>query len=279
MKNPLVFFFIIASFYSFNTIPAQTNQENNNIWHKAADDAADFFDVGFGLAESPFNFSVNDWLTTGAIAGGTALLFMADKSARKFAMSNQTDLNNKIFNFDNYYGNIYTAVFTVGLYGYGLFTNNNGIRKLGLQAAEAFIYSGLITGALKILIGRRRPYAGDSHLFFKPLQLTNNDFQSLPSGHTTIAFAVSTVMAHYFDNIFWKSFWYGAAGMVAFSRVYHNQHWVSDVFLGSAVGFFVGNFIVHRDEKGKDSDDVGFRYKIYPSVLVNGIGLSFNAQF
>ena len=107
---------------------------------------------------------------------------------------------------------------------------------MGLRATEAFVYSGIITAGLKVLIGRWRPYAGKDHLFFKPFQFNNDDYVSLPSGHTTVSFAVSTVLAKSMDNPYWKIFWYGSAGLVGVSRIYHNKHWLSDVFLGSVIG-------------------------------------------
>lgn len=240
---------LIAVLLTVNLIVAQNNRNDKNITQTFLNDAVDAFDVGIATIKQPLNFSQKDWLTVGSIVGGTALLFTVDKDIRKFALANQTNLNNKIFNFDSFYGNGYTAFFTAGLYGVGLFTGNSAIRKLGLDASEAFIISGITTGILKIVIGRRRPYGGDSHLFLKPFQLPNNDYHSLPSGHTTVAFAVSTVMAQYLKNISWKIFWYGAAGMVAASRIYHNQHWASDVFLGAAVGYFVGKFVVQFNNK------------------------------
>ena len=219
-------------------------------------------------------FSQNDWLAVGAIASGTALFFTVDKNIKNFALNNQTSLNNNIFKVDTYYGSGYTALFTAGIYGVGLFTQNNEIRKLGLHASEAFIISGLVTGIFKIIIGRRRPYAGESNLIFKPFQFTNNDYQSLPSGHTTVAFAVSTVMANFSKNIFWKSFWYTAAGLTAASRIYHNKHWASDVFLGATIGYFVGEFVVDFNSKKKTELS---SLNISPILSFNkvGIGIRF----
>ena len=91
-----------------------------------------------------------------------------------------------------------------------------------------------------------------------------------------VAFAVSTVMADYSDNLFWKSFWYGGAGLVALSRVYHNQHWVSDVFLGGAIGFFVGNFI---NDYGEKHSKVLSNLKVYPKIGFNQIGLGLLCHF
>ena len=33
---------------------------------------------------------------------------------------------------------------------------------------------------------------------------------------------------------------YGSASLVALARMYHNQHWASDVVLGAGIGTFAG---------------------------------------
>lgn len=274
MINRQQFYFaVIGILLSFNINFGQNTVNNKSIPKLFMSDVYNALDVGVATFKQPLEFSQNDWLTVGSIVGGTALLFTADKSIRKFALANQTNFNNKIFNFDSFYGNGYTAIFTAGLYGIGLFSGSSNIRELGLHASEAFIISGLVTGILKVMIGRRRPYAGDSHMFFKPFQLTNNDYQALPSGHTTVAFAVSTVMAHYLDNIYWKSFWYSTAGMVALSRIYHNKHWASDVFLGTAVGYFVGKFVVNFNNEGKTNYS---KIHVYPYFTLNRVGFAIS---
>jgi len=235
---------------------------------------SDFYsavDDGLKVAESPLEFSQSDWMTVGIITAGTAALFTADKSFRSVAIANQSNLNNAVFGIDRFYGSGYTTLLTAGIYGAGLFTGNEQIRKLGLYSSEALIFSGIVTTVLKVVIGRRRPYAGNSNLFFKPPQFFDNDYQSLPSGHTTVAFAVSTVLAKSVDNIYWKIFWYGAAGATALSRIYHNQHWVSDVFLGAAIGYYVGKFIVKINKTGSVNNS---SVRIFPSVSFNGVGVS-----
>jgi membrane-associated phospholipid phosphatase len=265
---------LITILLTANLIVAQNNTNDKSIPQTFLNDAVDAFNVGIETIKQPLNFSQKNWLTVGSIVSGTALLITVDKDIRKFALANQTNLNNKIFNFDSFYGNGYTAFFTAGLYGVGLFTGKTAIRKLGLHASEAFIISGIVTGILKILIGRRRPYGGNSQLFFRPFQLTNNDYHSLPSGHTTVAFAISTVMAQYLRNISWKIFWYGSAGMVAASRIYHNQHWASDVFLGAAVGYFVGKFVSNVN-KGAYLSYGKYKIRTFVSISKIGITVSF----
>ncbi len=50
-------------------------------------------------------------------------------------------------------------------------------------------------------------------------------------------------MANEIDNFFWKIGWYSLAGLVGYARIYHNQHWFSDVLMGAAIGYFSGEFV------------------------------------
>ncbi len=214
-------------------------------------DLIHFIRVGFGIATAPLVFDKSDWRNVGISIAATASLFFIDKTIKQWALANQNKTDDFLFYLDHYYGKGYSLIFTWGLYGYGALMGNERLRKLGRNATEAFVFSGAITGAIKLLVGRRRPYAGDNHLFFHPFQFSNNDFQAMPSGHTTVSFAVSTVMAKSIDNFYWKLFWYGSAALVGASRIYHNQHWLSDVTMGALIGYSVGNYVVHYDRRSQ----------------------------
>ncbi len=233
-------------------------------------DAKHFAEVGFGLLASPFMFNGQDWARVGLTVSGTGLLFTTDKSVKDFALRNQNKLNDHIFKVDSYHGNYYSLFLACGIYGYGALAGNNKIRKTGLHAAEAFIYSGAITSVFKYIIGRRRPYAGGGHLFLRSFQFSSNDYHSLPSGHTTVSFAVSTVLAKSVNNIYWKVFWYGSAGLVGASRIYHNKHWLADVFLGAVIGYTVGDYVTGFD--GNEQPRL-FGKHIQPYLGYNTVGL------
>jgi len=225
--------------------------------------------VGSGITA----FKKNDLIKLGIITGSTILLFYVDKDLKQFAQNHKSSQNDKIFNFDSFYGNAYNAGLTFGIYGAGLIFKDKNIRRTGLKSMEAFVFSGMITTVLKILIGRRRPYGGDNHLFFKPFQ-TESLYKSLPSGHTTVSFAVSTVIAKSVENPVWKVFWYSAAGMVGASRIYHNAHWASDVFLGGIIGYTVADFLV---KTGNNSDnEYRIIKKISPAIGSNFIGIKLS---
>lgn len=252
LKNRSFRYFIIFTFFLFGSTNASARELSADATLSLfqasilKSDTKDFIAVGKSLAVAALHFHRKQWLELGGVAATTGLLFQLDSATKIFSLDHQNSTNNFIFNADHFYGNGYTVLGTMGLYGAGYLLRNEKLRFLGLQTAEAAGYAGSLTVALKILLGRRRPFGGDNPFYFKPFQI-NNLYNSLPSGHTTVAFAVSTVMAKSCSNRYWKMFWYSAAALVAASRIYHNQHWVSDVFLGGAIGYSVGSFVVHFD--------------------------------
>jgi membrane-associated phospholipid phosphatase len=70
---------------------------------------------------------------------------------------------------------------------------------------------------------------------------------SFPSGHAASAFAIATVVSRRYSNHRWVPVVaYATAGLVAFTRISSDAHFVSDAFFGSALGYAVGRFVVLR---------------------------------
>jgi membrane-associated phospholipid phosphatase len=68
---------------------------------------------------------------------------------------------------------------------------------------------------------------------------------SFPSGHTIAAFSVATIVARRYANHRWIPYAaYGLAAVVGFSRVSLSAHFLSDVFMGAALGYSVSRFAV-----------------------------------
>lgn len=218
-------------------------------------DFNDFLKVGGDFFTAPLHFDSGDranFAITTVIIGGS---FFLDNTVRKFSQQDHTKFKDKLFDIDQYYTTSYAAIATAGIYGVGLFSGNDKIRNLGVQLGEAALYAGVITVTLKSLLGRSRPYAQRGHADFNPFSVSD-DKVSFPSGHATMAFAFSTVMAHQIDNIFWKTGWFGAAGLVCYARMYHNDHWLSDVLMGAVIGYFAGRFVVNHPLNNKGNEEV-----------------------
>lgn len=242
MKRPLARTMIFLLFV-FGSLTAQTD-------YSAAikADFNHFFGVGKALLTAPLRIDQRQAQRWALIAGITLALTPVDDDVHTFALNHQSSGGDNLFAIDRYYGHIYSFTLPVGIYLYGLVFHKDRVRQTGLKTAEAFLYAGAITQTLKILIGRRRPENGDGQYFFKPFQWTDDRYQAFPSGHATLSFAMSTVLAKSVDNIYWKIFWYGSAVLVSGARMYHERHWPSDVFFGAVIGYSVGSFVARRDQ-------------------------------
>jgi membrane-associated phospholipid phosphatase len=145
-----------------------------------------------------------------------------------------------------------------GTYGYGLIFKDPKIRNLGLQLIESCAYSGITTIALKSIAGRSRPYLNKGNMTWNPFK-TDNDQLSFPSGHATLSFAFCTIMANHIDNVYWKIGWFTAAAVVSTARIYHDQHWLSDVIAGSAIGYFIGDYVSNLPENQLEKERITIR--------------------
>ena len=184
---------------------------------------------------SPLHFDGKAWLTTGTVVGGTTMLISLDESARSLAMRNQSSTGDNLFEFGKQYGReIYGLALSGGLYFGGLAFRDRDVRQTGIMVFESIAFAGITTTVIKNLAGRSRPYLEEGPTRFRGFQFAN-EHESLPSGHSTVAFSVSSVLAGRIKNAYATIALYSLATLTAFSRVYHDEHWFSDTFLGAAI--------------------------------------------
>lgn len=113
-------------------------------------------------------------------------------------------------------------------------------RRYFIICLGGYIITTLLTQSLKHLLpfNNYRP----AKYFMDKTDLTLvegvdlNHFHSFPSGHSSAAFLVFTLCALFYRNKFSALIFLPLATLVAFSRVYLNQHFVEDVAAGSFIG-------------------------------------------
>ena len=277
-----------VTFFQIACLPQdqQTDSENIKIplhlqlssMETKQNDLSIFVDDGLNLATAPFNFTSTDWLKTGAFVIATGLAFSLDPKIKENVSQQHTTSLDNLTGFGEKYGTIsYACIFAGGMYLTGKIFENKSITTTGRMLTESVLYSGLAVSLLKYTVGRSRPYTNEG-----PVTMFTYSFQeanvSFPSGHTATAFAISTVLANRINNPFATVALYGLAGFTGYQRIYDNKHWFSDVFVGAAIGYFIGSSIVNSEEN-RESDNFWGSLDVMPSVNSSGAGLSLHLDF
>jgi hypothetical protein len=161
-----------------------------------------------------------------------------------------------------------------GFYLAGSLTDNetaHNVAQDGLTAS--IIASGLITPALKITTGRSRPYenTGSNDFLFLGAQNRNSSF---PSGHTTEAFALASVISAHYEETWVKATAYTTASLVGLARTYHDAHFASDVLAGALIGTWVGQSVVSHNKEKR-----GHNLALLPETNTDSTGLHLTGNF
>jgi membrane-associated phospholipid phosphatase len=114
-------------------------------------------------------------------------------------------------------------------------------RRIGAMAFASFALSSLTSLFLKVVVfpERLRPLKFFEHSVYqyriiKGLEIYS--YNSFPSGHTTTAFAMFSLLA-FVDNHRGRGWLFLLlATLTGYSRVYLFQHFVEDAFVGSIIG-------------------------------------------
>lgn len=224
-----------------------------------------YIDDSKHIITSPGRFDRNDWLTAAGTVAGGALLFTRDQAINRFWKNNSAYWADQAIRYglEPFGRGIYPAVITGGLYIHGTVTRNAYNRNVALTTAKAVIISGILTQVTKQLFHRHRPsqvHPGKWEGPFAPAK-----YNAFPSGHSCMAFTFASVIAHAYRDITWLPLTaYTVATLSSAARVYSNNHWASDVFFGSMMGFFVGRSIWRLNRDGE---------KIHLGMTPSGIGL------
>lgn len=163
----------------------------------------------------------------------------------------------------------------------GMIFHNEKAKQTGLLSVQALAHAGIIVTLGKYFTGRQRPSydKGKDYWHWFPTSLnafkkgySQSGFDAFPSGHTIAAWSVATVIAkQYKEKKIIPIVCYTLATGVGLSRITEVAHWMSDVIIGAALGYSIGNFVVKERADTKfsilpvtDGETVmiGARYKL-----------------
>jgi membrane-associated phospholipid phosphatase len=248
------------------------SQSNKNIGEKFLDDAHIYLNDGVSYFTSPLRFSADDWALTGLTIASTILLFHLDEKIQgAVSRKNAATSNGDFWDIPTLYGVVeYANIASIATYGMGLLTGEDEVRKVGRMLFQSISYSGIAVISLRILFGREKPYSGSGAWGFTWMNF-DDEVQSFPSGHATVAFAFSTVLAEYFDTILSRVFFYGMASLGGFARIYDNQHWFSDIVVGALLGLTAGFHTINEENKRENNTGS----KLSFNIGFNRIGIKY----
>ena len=199
---------------------------------------------------SPFRLERHDakWLVPSALGFG-ALLTTDRITGDEIAESDRQVTASR---YVSYMGSLYgLGAFAGTFYLVGREQKNERARETGLLSAEALVDSVIVGGALKGISQRGRPSTGQERSeFFE-------GGSSFPSGHSIQVWSVATLVAHeYHDSRAIQIAAYSIASAVSVARFTVQKHYLSDVVVGSALGFGIGRYVYHSRHRmiSNDSD-------------------------
>jgi membrane-associated phospholipid phosphatase len=172
----------------------------------------------------------------GAVAAlGALTIAVVDQPAREWTQDPEhrsntaDDVADAVRRFGQWEGMV---LVTGGLVVSGLVAKQPQLLHSGLRVGASILLTGVVTQGAKLAFGRVRPSSSDDPWDFQPF----SGSKSMWSGHTAIAFAMATSLSQDIDRTWATVALYALATGTAWSRVYDNEHWVSDVVVGAAAG-------------------------------------------
>ncbi|HEX7596461.1 MAG TPA: phosphatase PAP2 family protein [Gemmatimonadaceae bacterium] len=124
-----------------------------------------------------------------------------------------------------------------------LITHDESLATGTLNTAAAYIASDLVESLLKPVIGRERPHVeGDSHRFH--LLTGNGDWHSFPSAHVTHITSIAQAISMQTQSGSVAALCTSLVALMAWDRVYEDQHWTSDVTATIALSSIVSSATV-----------------------------------
>lgn len=237
-----LFLTLFTLLYLVNSTPAQ----NKFNFRQFGEESKNFISI-------PGKWNGDDLLKLSLIGAGSLLIMQVDEPIRIELHKNKEHINSLPVELGRMYGEPVSPLVLASVLGiYGATQNNYTSKKIGFEVIQSSLYSTTLTVLLKMALGRARPYNNIGANSFFNGKFLDDSFLSFPSGHTTIAFSISTVLSKNAKSSFLKGLAFVPAIATGFSRMYQDKHWASDVFLGAVIGYFSAVWVVDQHEADEE---------------------------
>jgi membrane-associated phospholipid phosphatase len=212
---------------------------------------------------SPFRMGGGDLRWVAPLSVGSVGLIFTDRSTTRGIREYQDQIPLSITISKIATSTGYAAA---AFYFVGRATGNRRAKETGILAGEAVLDSLIVSSSIKGVTQRPRPLRDDGRGRF----FTGGS--SFPSGHAMAAWAFASVVAdEYKDRGLVRFGAYGVAAVVSAARFTGNRHFLSEVLVGSIIGYGIGQY-VYRTHHRASPDEIlqaGRRSKLFPMIAPN----------
>jgi len=201
---------------------------------------------GKHVLTAPARWDREGWRDASLYAAGIGVVILLDRPVYEEFQRNRTESIDDFAVTVQELGSYPSFGIMGAFYVAGRLLDDDRAMSVAMDAfASSLVSSGIITTALKVATGRSRPKDKEGVYHFEPF----SGDHSFPSGHTTQAFSLASVIAEHYD-VWWVDIAsYGIATLVGLARIEQEAHFPSDVVASGIIGTLVGKAIV-RYNKG-----------------------------
>lgn len=197
---------------------------------------------------SPLRLQMHDlvWLAPLTLATGAAI--GTDHLAMTSVVSRDPEFNKASVDASN----VLTAgliAAPVALFAKGHFAGDGHATEAGILSGEAIVDGVVVEQGMKLMFWRERPHVDSSRGRF--FQTSVGVDSSFPSSHSVLTWASAAVIAQEYPSRWTQLLVYSAATGVSVTRVLGQEHFPSDVLIGSAAGWLVGHYVYRKHHKAR----------------------------
>ena len=228
-----------------------------------------------GIITAPLRMKQSDLPALLIFSAGTGAALATDVDAMD-AVGMNPSREHSASKYSDYAG-LYApaAAVTVGFF-VGSARHNHHLQETSILAEEAMADSFFLNLGLGYALDRQTPSQGNGKGDFWPHGTkTWPDGQSMPSDHSILVWSFAHLVASEYNGWATKAVVYSLATSVSAARVIARKHFPSDVFVGGALGYYVGGYVIRR----RSTESSWNNFALAPIRTPNGKGIELSYNF
>jgi hypothetical protein len=218
---------------------------------------------------TPLRWQEKEWGIFWTVMGVTGALVLIDQPLFKSIDTKNFESINTPLNAFHEFGQWQTTALVVGsTYISSYLLEDPKLERAARIATKSLLFQSLVNQGLKNIFYRTKIEEEPYDFRFLPPKWEVPSGGAFPSGHASNMWsALSAFALAYKDDPVIPVVCYGAATIGSVLLVTKRSHWVSDIVLGAALGYYSAEYMTYIDDQRTG-------YTVMPIITPNGVGLS-----